>query len=64
MKNKTTIVVDLPKPRNPLHTVLAAKKGGAHRKSNKALRNQGKKDLKNIIRAVCKNDGSFLLKMA
>jgi hypothetical protein len=41
MKMKKKMVVKLestPKPRNPLHAVLASKRGGPHEKPHKSLR--------------------------
>lgn len=60
MKNaKATITVKIPKPRNPVHEILASKRGGSHRKDDKALRSKAKNDLKKILRAG-DNSGSFL----
>lgn len=45
-----TIAVSAPKPRNPLHSALAAQSGGAHRKPHKSLRAKANAELKSIKR--------------
>lgn len=57
---KATIAVKLPKPRNPVHAILASKRGGAHRKTEKASRSEAKKQIKKILGAGG-NAGSFFL---
>jgi hypothetical protein len=53
-----TITVNIPKPRNPVHAILASKSGGVHRKNNKALRSKAKNELIKQIRTG-KFSGSF-----
>lgn len=46
---RSSIKIKIPKPRNPSHAILASKPGGAHRKSNKALRSQAKADIQSKL---------------
>lgn len=61
-RDKATITVKIPKPRNPVHAILASKRGGSHRKTEKASRSEAKNQIKKMLGAD-RNVGSFSLRL-
>lgn len=49
-RDKATITVEIPKPRNPVNSILVSKRGGAHRKTEKALRSKANNELKRALK--------------
>ena len=41
-----TLRIEAPKPRNPLHAIMATRKAGSHTKPDKVLRRDGKQELR------------------
>jgi hypothetical protein len=48
--------VKLPKPRNPVHGILAAKRGGPHRKGGKALRAKARLETEQLAKQFFPKD--------
>lgn len=53
---KTTVVVPVSRPRNPLHEVLKSKHAGAHGKSRKAQRQQEKQKMARDLGVLLRGD--------
>lgn len=59
MKNKNVITIPIQKPRNPLGIVKMTG-AGSHQKSNKTMRQQDKKNIRNSLSNIDKaSDGSL-----